>query len=45
MNKTPRFFLLFLSCFLTFAKAVAELPTVNPAEVGLSGQALTKVDA
>ena len=44
-NKTPRFFLLFLSCFLTFAKAVAELPTVNPAEVGLSGQALTKVDA
>ena len=45
MNKTARFLLPFFSCFLASGQAIAELPTVNPAEVGLSGQALTKVDA
>ena len=45
MNKPARFLLPFLSCFLAFGQAIAELPTVNPTEVGLSEQALAKVDA
>jgi CubicO group peptidase (beta-lactamase class C family) len=45
MNKPTLILLLFLSSLLAVGKTAAELPTVNPAEVGLSGQALSRVDA
>ena len=45
MKTTTLFLLPFLSCLLAFGQAAAELPTVKPAEVGLSVQALAQVDA
>jgi CubicO group peptidase (beta-lactamase class C family) len=44
MKKTTLLFLLFLSCLLAVGQAAAELPTVKPAEVGLSAKALAQVD-
>ena len=45
MNKPTLFLLPFLSCLIAAGKTGTELPTVKPAEVGLSEQALSKVDA
>ena len=45
MNNLIRIILPFLFCLFVIGQAAAELPTVKPAEVGLSGQALSKVDA
>jgi len=45
MNNPIFFILPFLACLLAIGQAVAELPMVKPAEVGLSGKALDQVDA
>ena len=45
MKTTTLFLLPFLSCQLLAGKPPAELITVEPSEVGLSGQALSRVDS
>ena len=45
MKRTILLFLPFLSCLFAIGQAAAELPTVKPAEVGLSAKVLAQVDA